>query len=162
MLLNSGTVATYVGANQGSIFHWSRDHRLHHKFSDTDFDPHTIKRGFFFAHVGWLLEKKSQRMIDEGRNINMDDLLADSVVMFQKRHQYVLSSIMCFLLPTLVYAYTLNVSFLAGYLYAALGYCVLLNATWCVNSICHMFGSRPWNKDIEPADNYLVSVLVMG
>lgn len=57
MLLNSG-------ANQGSIFHWSRDHRLHHKFSDTDYDPHTIKRGFFFAHVGWLLEKKSQKMID--------------------------------------------------------------------------------------------------
>ena len=48
-----------IGANQGSIFHWSRDHWLHHKFSDTDLDPHTIKRGFFFAHVGWLLLKKS-------------------------------------------------------------------------------------------------------
>jgi stearoyl-CoA desaturase (delta-9 desaturase) len=57
MLLNAG-------ANQGSIFHWARDHRLHHKFSDTEYDPHTMARGFFFAHVGWLLEKKSDKMIE--------------------------------------------------------------------------------------------------
>lgn len=35
MLLNSGIFHLIVGANQGSIFHWSRDHRLHHKYSDT-------------------------------------------------------------------------------------------------------------------------------
>lgn len=46
-------------AFQGTIFHWSRDHRLHHKFSDTDIDPHTMAKGFFFSHVGWLLVKKS-------------------------------------------------------------------------------------------------------
>jgi stearoyl-CoA desaturase (delta-9 desaturase) len=50
-------------ANQGSIYHWTRDHRLHHKFSDTDLDPHTIKKGFFFAHVGWLLQPKSSELI---------------------------------------------------------------------------------------------------
>lgn len=52
------------GANQGSIFHWSRDHRLHHKFSDTELDPHTISKGFFFAHCGWLLVKKSPQLIE--------------------------------------------------------------------------------------------------
>lgn len=53
-----------LGANQGSIFHWSRDHRLHHKYSDTELDPHTISKGFFFAHVGWLLVKKTPKMIE--------------------------------------------------------------------------------------------------
>lgn len=51
------------GANQGSIFHWSRDHRLHHKFSDTDLDPHDVTKGLLYSHCGWLLKKKSRRLI---------------------------------------------------------------------------------------------------
>lgn len=51
------------GAHQGSIFHWSRDHRLHHKFSDTELDPHSISRGFFFSHIGWLLVKKNPKLV---------------------------------------------------------------------------------------------------
>lgn len=45
-------------ANQGSIYHWSRDHRVHHKYSEQDADPHNATRGFFFAHMGWLYVKK--------------------------------------------------------------------------------------------------------
>ena len=41
-------------------------------------------------------------------------------------------------------------------------YIWILNATWCVNSICHMFGARPWNKAIEPRDNWLVVFLTHG
>ena len=48
MIANSGTI-------MGSIYDWSRDHRLHHKFSDTKLDPHDVSKGFFYAHVGWLL-----------------------------------------------------------------------------------------------------------
>lgn len=39
---------------QRDAFTWAHDHRIHHKFSETDSDPHNAKRGFFFAHVGWL------------------------------------------------------------------------------------------------------------
>lgn len=52
MIANSGTILS-------SIFVWSRDHRLHHKFADTPLDPHDMSKGFFYAHVGWLLQKKS-------------------------------------------------------------------------------------------------------
>ncbi len=45
-------------ANQGTIYHWARDHRVHHKHSETDGDPHNAQRGFFFAHMGWLYVKK--------------------------------------------------------------------------------------------------------
>ena len=30
-------------ANQGSIYHWARDHRVHHKNSETDADPHNVR-----------------------------------------------------------------------------------------------------------------------
>ena len=39
-------------ANQGTVFHWARDHRTHHRHSETPSDPHNARRGFFFAHVG--------------------------------------------------------------------------------------------------------------
>jgi len=64
---------------------WVRDHRLHHKYSDTDADPHNAQNGFFFSHVGWLLTKKHPQVIEKGKGIDMSDLDADPVVMFQKR-----------------------------------------------------------------------------
>ncbi len=41
-------------AAENSIFVWSRDHRVHHKYSETDADPHNSNRGFFFAHVSHI------------------------------------------------------------------------------------------------------------
>ena len=45
-------------AFQGSALQWASDHRRHHRFVDTDRDPHNIKRGFFYAHMGWLCLKQ--------------------------------------------------------------------------------------------------------
>ncbi len=42
-------------AAQNSVIVWSRDHRVHHKYSETDADPHNAKRGFFFAHVSYFI-----------------------------------------------------------------------------------------------------------
>merc|ERR1711988_1114425 len=54
-------------ANQGSIFHWSRDHVVHHKFSETVADPHDARRGFFFSHIGWLLVHKQPEVSLAGK-----------------------------------------------------------------------------------------------
>ena len=67
-------------SNQGSIYHWTRDHRVHHKHSDTDADPHNINRGFFFSHIGWLLLKKHSQVKKAGNEINCQDLLDDWIV----------------------------------------------------------------------------------
>lgn len=70
---------------QNHIYEWSRDHRVHHKYSETDADPHNAKRGFFFAHVGWLLCRKHPEVINKGKTISYDDLLRDPIVVFQRR-----------------------------------------------------------------------------
>ena len=62
-------------ANQGSIYHWSRDHRVHHKYAETDADPHNAKRGFWFSNIGWLFVKKHPNVIEGGKRLPMDDLL---------------------------------------------------------------------------------------
>ena len=70
---------------QNDILDWARDHRVHHKFSETDADPHNAKRGFFFAHIGWLLVKKHPDVKIKGKNIDLSDLYADKVVMIQRK-----------------------------------------------------------------------------
>ena len=85
---------------QNSIYVWARDHRVHHKFTETDADPHDATRGFFFAHIGWLMMKKHPNVIRKGSVIDMSDIEQDSVVMFQHRHYYILGIIASIILPT--------------------------------------------------------------
>lgn len=59
--------------------------RVHHKFTDTDADPHNSRRGLFFSHVGWLLVKKHPDVKRKGATIDMSDLERDPIVMFQKK-----------------------------------------------------------------------------
>lgn len=70
---------------QNDIFEWSRDHRVHHKYSETDADPHNARRGFFFSHIGWLFVRKHRDVIEKGRKLDVTDLLADPVVQFQRK-----------------------------------------------------------------------------
>lgn len=59
--------------------------RVHHKFTETDADPHNAKRGFFFSHIGWLMVRKHKDVFEKGASIDMSDLEKDPVVMLQKK-----------------------------------------------------------------------------
>lgn len=72
-------------ALQNHIYEWVRDHRVHHKFTETDADPHNAARGFFFSHIGWLLVKKHKDVMIKGKTVDMSDLEADPVVRFQRK-----------------------------------------------------------------------------
>lgn len=49
---------------QNDIYEWCRDHRVHHKWSETDADPHNSNRGFFFSHMVNNLNKRYSFFID--------------------------------------------------------------------------------------------------
>ena len=70
---------------QNSIYQWVRDHRCHHKYTDTDADPHNSERGFFFSHMGWLIVKKHPEVLKYRRGIDMSDIENDPVVSFQRK-----------------------------------------------------------------------------
>mmetsp|Transcript_1545 Transcript_1545/g.2385 ORF Transcript_1545/g.2385 Transcript_1545/m.2385 type:complete len:611 (-) Transcript_1545:82-1914(-) len=150
------------GANQGSIWHWSRDHRAHHRHSDTEKDPHNSGYGFFFSHCGWLFLKKDQQVVDAGRATNMQDLNKDGVVMFQKKYYFPLAMLFCFGLPTLIPIVCWGEDWLVSLTLSYVKYAVILNATWCVNSLAHYSGMRPYRPDSPTAENWLVSVMAIG
>ncbi|KAL0132478.1 hypothetical protein PUN28_000318 [Cardiocondyla obscurior] len=74
-------------AFQDAAIDWARDHRVHHKYSETDADPHNAKRGFFFSHIGWLLCRKHPEVKAKGKNIDLSDLESDPILAFQKRYE---------------------------------------------------------------------------
>jgi len=51
---------------QQSIYRWARNHRVHHKYSDTDADPYGSNRGFIFAQFGWVLLEKTPEFKEKG------------------------------------------------------------------------------------------------
>lgn len=72
-------------SGQEPVLRWVRDHRVHHKYTDTNADPHNSTRGFFFCHMGWLMCKKHPDVIKHGRKIDMSDLEDDKMLQFQKK-----------------------------------------------------------------------------
>jgi len=150
-------------ASQGTIYHWSRDHRLHHKFSETSKDPHNATRGFFYSHIGWLLVKKDPEVIKAGQVINLDDLQNDPIVMFQKKFDPWWNLFWCFFFPAIVAKLFWDESFLTGILICgSLRYMLLLHATWTVNSLAHQYGNRPYDSGINPRENRWVSIWAIG
>jgi len=149
-------------ANQGSIYHWARDHRVHHKHSETDADPHNAQRGFFYAHVGWLLVKKHPDVVVEGKKLDFGDLGRDGFVMFQKKLDPWFTMFMCFLFPGFVAHFGWGEDFWSAVLVAgALRYIFVLHSTWLVNSAAHIFGDHPYDEQ-WPAENPVVSFFAVG
>ncbi|KAL3278759.1 hypothetical protein HHI36_016286 [Cryptolaemus montrouzieri] len=150
-------------AGQNCMYIWVRDHRQHHKYSDTDADPHNSNRGFFFCHMGWLMSKKHPLVKEKGKTIDMSDLEADPWVMFQKKHYKTLYFIFALIIPVyfpvLFWNETLWNSFFTSYF---LRYVTLLHITWTVNSIAHFYGTKPFDKNIVAVESKVVSLWAGG
>ena len=150
-------------ANEGTIIHWVRDHRTHHKYSETRADPHNALRGFFFAHVGWLLFKKDPRVKFAGKHIPMNDITNLSEVQFHQRFNPFLNLFCCFIFPALVGHYGWGETFYNAFmLMGVLKYVYTLHCTWLVNSYAHLYGNRPYNQKINPAESPFVSLFAVG
>ncbi|XP_055447720.1 stearoyl-CoA desaturase 4-like [Psammomys obesus] len=150
-------------AFQNDVYEWARDHRAHHKFTETHADPHDSRRGFFFSHVGWLLVRKHPAVKEKGGKLDMSDLKAEKLVMFQRRYYKVAVTLIGLILPTLIpwyfWAETWQHSLCVT---TFLRYALFLNATWLVNSAAHLYGCRPYDRTIAARENPLVSMAAFG
>ncbi|XP_053612272.1 acyl-CoA Delta-9 desaturase isoform X1 [Plodia interpunctella] len=156
-------VAFNTLAFQDSAIDWARDHRMHHKYSETDADPHNATRGFFFSHIGWLLVRKHPELKRKGKGLDLSDLYADPILRFQKKYYLILMPLTCFILPTVIPVYFWGETWNNAFFVAALfRYAFILNVTWLVNSAAHKWGDKPYDKAIKPSENISVSVFALG
>ncbi|TDC35394.1 acyl-CoA desaturase [Micromonospora sp. KC213] len=138
-------------AVQGEIIQWVADHRRHHAFSDLDGDPHSpwrygetvrgLVKGLFHAHVGWLFGRELSN-----RARFAPDLLADRDTRRVDRFfpllvvVSVLGPAMMGGLLTWSWSGALSALFWGGLVRISL----LHHVTWSINSICHVYGERPF------------------
>lgn len=150
-------------ANQASIITWATEHRVHHIHSDTDADPHNINRGFFYAHMGWLYSPRTDAFVAAKKEVEVSDLYADPVANIQDKYYVFFGPFFCFILPTLMGLYFSNDSW-RGFLYlGCLRWVLTLHVTWNINSVSHMFGSRPYTDETEvKATNNLFTSIFSG
>jgi stearoyl-CoA desaturase (delta-9 desaturase) len=153
----------YTIAFQGSIFHWARDHRTHHRHVDGEKDPHDASQGLFYSHIGCYLLKKDPKVIAAGKEIDVSDLERDGVVMWQKRVYGWFGPLMCFGMPAIVATVGWGERLWTGFLLAGvMRYVLVLNGTWCINSLTHKYGPRPYDGKELASENWITAILTMG
>ena len=145
-------------ALQNSALKWAADHIRHHAACDQDADPYNATRGFWFSHCGWLFSR--DRYADEKY---ASRLRQDPVVMWQNRY-YVPILLSGLALPLAVgFLYDGFISGLGCFMLAGVGRTfAVLNSTFCINSVCHLWGRQPHSQADSSRDSWVVSLLTFG
>jgi stearoyl-CoA desaturase (delta-9 desaturase) len=148
-----------AGAIQGSIKWWSRGHRAHHRWTDTDKDPYSAHRGFLFSHFGWMIVNRPKSRIGYA---DVDDLKADKLVMLQHNYYPYVALFMGFIFPTLVAGLGWG-DWRGGYFFSAVARLVTVHhATFCVNSVAHYLGDQTFDDRHTPRDHIITALLTFG
>jgi stearoyl-CoA desaturase (delta-9 desaturase) len=151
VLLFFGTMAT-----QGSVLQWSSDHRMHHKHVDSDNDPYNVEKGFWHAHMLWMFT--GRREVNERW---VHDLIKDPVLRFQHRYFGVLMVAANAVAVLALWALTGDLfgAFVIGFL---LRLFLVHHCTWFINSLAHMWGSKPYSTEHSAVNNFILSFLTFG
>ncbi len=149
-----------AAAFENSALMWSSEHRRHHKHVDHEEDPYDISKGFFHAHIGWLLFKLDA---DEPYD-NVADLQRDKLVMWQDRYVQHIAVVIGFILPTLIgWAWGGANCALGAFLIGGVARVVALqHCTFFINSACHMVGSRPYSSRCSARDSLALALFTFG
>ncbi|KAI9024958.1 stearoyl-CoA desaturase [Phycomyces nitens] len=148
-----------AGAAEGSAYWWARGHRAHHRWTDTDKDPYSAQRGFFFSHFGWMLVNRPRHRIGYA---DVTDLKADPIVAFQHKYYPQLALVMAIFGPILVCGLGWG-DFRGGLFYAfALRVTVIHHSTFFVNSLAHFLGDDTYDNHHSPRDHWLTAFLTLG
>jgi stearoyl-CoA desaturase (delta-9 desaturase) len=141
-----------------STLAWCKDHRRHHQCTDTIDDPYNIKRGFFYAHMGWLFFKKHHA---NSHIHNISDLKRDPLIRLQHHIYFPLALISGFGLPTFI-AWLWGDA-LGGFIFAGVIRVIITqHATFMVNSVAHYFGSQSHSTKVSACDNWFLSLITFG
>ena len=149
-----------AAAFENSALLWACEHRTHHKHVDHDEDPYDISKGLFHAHIGWLLFKLSPPPPFD----NVSDMKRDPLVMWQHRNVQYIGAFVAFIFPAILGFFWGGWSAALGaFLIAGVARVVFLqHCTFCINSLCHYIGSRPYSSKCSARDSWIMAVFTFG
>jgi stearoyl-CoA desaturase (delta-9 desaturase) len=145
-------------ALQNTALKWASSHIRHHARCDQEDDPYNAQRGFWWSHCGWVFFSDPYRHEKYASRLRRDPL-----IMWQHRY-YVPIVLSGLALPFVVGAMVNGwIGGLGCFLLAGVGRTFLvLNSTFCINSICHLWGRQPHGGSDSSRDSWWVSLLTFG
>jgi len=156
-------------AVQGPLLTWVANHRRHHQHSDDHDDPHSphaygggvagVLRGAWHAHAGWLFRPEAP-----GLSRYVGDLLADRPLT-RVSGLFPLWVALGLLMPA-VLGGLITMTWtgaLLGFIWGGLARVFFVHhVTWSINSVCHLWGTRPFRSHDESRNNPVFGVLALG
>jgi stearoyl-CoA desaturase (delta-9 desaturase) len=156
-------------ALEGPLLFWVTTHRRHHRFADGPGDPHSPNlsggglrgklKGLWYAHIPWMFSDQESRA-----TVFAPDVLRDRRL-YSYNRTYPAWALLSLLLPAgLGFAIGGGLaSAFSGFIFGGLARVFVGNqAAWCVGSISHMIGSRPFVNRDDSANNWPVAVFTFG
>jgi stearoyl-CoA desaturase (delta-9 desaturase) len=144
-----------TAAMQKGPLWWAGHHVNHHRFADREGDPHSpMISGFYYAHIGWFLSDARHDTLEPTNPVIRDFSNAPEIVWLQR----------FFVVPPLALA---AIMYLAGGMpWIVWGFCLptmtLAHATFAINTVNHMFGSRRFDTIDDSRNNILTAVFAAG
>ena len=156
-------------AVEGPLLKWVAIHRRHHQHSDSEDDPHSphghgdgvwgTLKGLWWAHVGWIFEPDVPGLYRYVADLYPDKLLRRISVLFP------LWVAVSLLIPTVLgglITWSWTGAFL-GFIWGGLARVFLVHhVTWSINSVCHLWGTRPFRSHDESRNNAIFGVIGLG
>ncbi len=139
-------------ACQGGPIEWIGLHRIHHKFSDTEPDPHDSNKGFWWSHMGWML---SQNPSSKEVPRFTQDIINDPVYQFFQKYFIPIQVVLGLILysfggwPFVIWAIFVRLV-------------VVFHCTWFVNSATHKFGYQSYESEDNSKNCWWVALLTFG
>ena len=147
-------VLAWIGcsAMQKGPLWWAGHHRHHHKYSDTEDDPHSpIVKTVWWSHVGWVISGRVRAGSRTART-STSTPNCDCWTRSSPGYRGCALAVLCYL-----------VGGWSGVVWGFLvGTVLLYHATFLVNSACHLFGTRRYNTTDQSKNCWWAAILTMG
>ncbi|GJQ09351.1 hypothetical protein GpartN1_g1142.t1 [Galdieria partita] len=148
-----------AAAFEGSARWWARNHRAHHRYVDSDKDPYAVHKGFWYAHLGWMVLKQDVRRA--GR-VDISDLNANKLLRFQHKYYLPIALTFGFIFPTAVAHFGWGDAW-GALIYACFGRMFFVHqATFFINSMAHTFGSQTYSTEHSSYDSIVTALFSFG
>jgi stearoyl-CoA desaturase (Delta-9 desaturase) len=142
---------TMASAQKGILW-WAANHRDHHIYSDREQDLHSpVLKGFWYSHIGWIFDPATQgynpkKIADFGKYPELR---------FLDKHHWIPTAFFAIL----IFAIGGLSAFVWGYLFTII---CLYQASYCVNSLAHVYGSRRFETTDHSRNNFWLAIITLG
>ena len=139
-------------SGQKGVLWWAAHHRVHHRHADQDPDIHSpLKRGFWWAHVGWVLSNE----YDKYDPALIQDFGKYPELRWLDKH---------YLVPPVALAALLLLggglgAFVWGFVVSTV---LLFHGTFTINSVAHLWGSRRFDTADDSRNNFVLAIITLG